>query len=359
MKDRVLVVDDSPQNRMVAVGHLEAAGYEVSAVASGEEALTFLESQRSDLIILDVLMPGLGGFETCRRIRAMPALGDLPVMFLTALGDREATQPALDAGADDLLPKPFQRAELLLRVRALIRQRRQALELAAQNEQLRKLEQDKRRIAQLIVHDLKGPATAILANAEILQQAQLPGELREVVDDILVAVGHLDTTVRNLLDLARAEDVGLTVHLEPIDLRALTADVAASLRGFGRLDGVAIASRIDVDTLVGDRELLRRMLQNLVHNAIKHSPKGTEVCVEATHEAGAILVRVHDSGPGVAPEDTELIFDAYVSRDRPSGGHGLGLVFCRLAAEAHGGRIWVEARQPTGATFCVRIPQPA
>lgn len=358
MKDRVLVVDDSPQNRMVAVGHLEAAGYVVSAVASGEEALTFLESERTDLVILDVLMPGLGGFETCRRLRAMPALADVPVMFLTALGDREATQPALDAGADDLLPKPFQRAELLLRVRALIRQRRQAVELAAQNEKLRKLEQDKRRIAQLIVHDLKGPATAILANAEILQQANLDGELREVLEDIVIAVGHLDTTVRNLLDLSRAEDVGLTVHLEPLDLKSIAADVVASLRGFGRLDGVTIASQIEIESIVGDRELLRRMLQNLVHNAIKHSPKGSEVRIEAVIEAGAILVRVHDAGPGVADGDTEMIFDAYVSRDQPSGGHGLGLVFCRLAAEAHGGRIWVEARKPTGATFCVRIPQP-
>jgi len=358
MKDRVLVVDDSPPNRLVAVGHLEAAGYEVSAVGSGEEALTFLDDHRTDLVILDVLMPGIGGFETCRRIRALPALAGVPVMFLTALGDREVTQPALDAGADDLLAKPFQRAELLLRVRALIRQRRQALELAAQNERLRKLELDKRRIAQLIVHDLKGPATAIMANAQILQQAKLAGELEEVVADIVVAVGHLDTTVRNLLDLSRAEDVGLTVHLEPLDLRALVADVSSSLRGFGRINSVAIASHIHADQLVGDHELIRRLLQNLVHNAIKHSPKGSEVVIEAEADAGGVLLRIHDSGPGVAAADTEMIFDAYVSRDRPSGGHGLGLVFCRLAAEAHGGRIWVEARQPTGATFCVRIPQP-
>lgn len=358
MKDRILVVDDSPQNRMVAVGHLEAAGYEVSAVASGEEALAFVAKERIDLIILDVLMPGIGGFETCRRIRAQPALADVPVMFLTALGDREATQPALEAGADDLLPKPFQRAELLLRARALIRLRRQALELAAQNEQLRKLERDKRRLAQLIVHDLKGPTTAIQANAELLEQAKLDGDLREVVDDILVAAGTLDATVRNLLDLSRAEDVGLAVHIEPLDLRAITDDVASSLRGFGRLNGVSIATKIEVDSIFGDRELLRRLVQNLVHNAIQHSPEGSEVSVTAEIDSGALLVRVHDAGEGVAEDDIETIFDAYVSRDRPHGGHGLGLVFCRLAAEAHGGRIWVEARQPTGATFCVRIPQP-
>lgn len=357
MKDRVLVVDDSPQNRMVAVGHLEAAGYEVVAATGGEEALAYLRANRVDLVVLDVLMPGMGGFEVCKRLRALPALADLPVMFMTALGDREATQPALDAGADDLLPKPFQRAELLLRVRSLIRQRRQAVELAAQNDQLRKLEQDKRRMQQLIVHDLKGPTTALYANAELLRAGKLPGEMLEVVDDIMVAVGNLDRTVRNLLDLSRAEDVGLSVQIEPLDVTAMTAEVITSLRGLGKLHHVTIVSSIQIDTLLGDRELIRRMLQNLVHNAIKHSPGDSEVIIEATRDAHSVMLRVSDHGPGVPDGDDDTIFDAYVTRDRPSGGHGLGLVFCRLAAEAHRGRIWVERTKPTGATFCVHLPQ--
>src|SRR5712691_10269772 len=128
-KERVLVVDDSPQNRLVATGHLESAGYEVMSVGSGEEALELLAKERVDLIVLDVLMPGMGGFESCRRVRATPALAEIPVLFLTALGDREATAPALEAGGDDLLPKPFHRSELMLRARALIRQRRTTAEL--------------------------------------------------------------------------------------------------------------------------------------------------------------------------------------------------------------------------------------
>ncbi|HVK82849.1 MAG TPA: hybrid sensor histidine kinase/response regulator [Kofleriaceae bacterium] len=358
MKDRVLVVDDSPQNRMVAVGHLEAAGYEVDAVETGEEALAYLGGTRTDLIVLDVLMPGIGGFETCRRVKAMPQATGVPVLFLTALGDREATQPALDAGGDDLLAKPFNRAELLLRVRALIRQRRQAEELAAHNEKLRKLEHDKRRITQLIVHDLKGPATALLANAALLRDAHLAPALAEIVDDIVIATGTLDRTVRNLLDLSRAEDVGLDVHLEPLDLGQIAADVASSLRGFGKLNQVRIELAVEATKLIGDRELIRRMLQNLVHNAVRHSPRNSEVRVTTRLDGGAVMMRVEDQGPGVDEQEVEKIFDAYVSRDRPGGGHGLGLVFCRLAAEAHGGRIWVEPGEPLGSAFCVRLPQP-
>jgi DNA-binding response OmpR family regulator len=123
MTAHVLVVDDSPQNLLVASRHLEASGYHVATATSGEEALAYLETTQVDLVILDVLMPGIGGFETCRRIRAK---SQLPVMFMTALGDRDATAPALDAGADDLVAKPFTRAELLLRTGALIRQHRAA-----------------------------------------------------------------------------------------------------------------------------------------------------------------------------------------------------------------------------------------
>lgn len=354
MSDRVLVVDDSPQNRLVAVGHLEAAGYDVAAVGSGEEALAYVAANRVDLVVLDVLMPGMGGFEVCKRLRALPAFRDVPVMFLTALGDREATQPALDAGGDDLLPKPFQRAELLLRVRSLIRQRHQALELAAHNERLRKLEQDKRRIAQLIVHDLKTPATALLANAELLRLAKLPAEHQDIVEDIVIAVGHLDRTVRNLLDMARAEDVGLAVNPEALRVGDLVDEVVANLRGLGRLHEVALAPRVEIDEIRADRNLVFRMLQNLAHNAVKHAPPGSEVGIAIARDGDSVLVRVTDAGPGVPAADTATIFDAYVSRD---GGAGLGLVFCRLAAEAHRGTIWVEPQEPAGVAFCVRIPQ--
>ena len=356
MKDRVLVVDDSPQNRMVAVGHLEAAGYEVAAVQSGDEALAYLRANRIDLVILDVLMPGMGGFEVCKRIRAMPQLAGVPVMFLTALGDREATQPALDAGGDDLLPKPFQRAELLLRVRSLIRQRHTAMALEEQNEKLKKLEQDKRRITQLIVHDLKGPATALLANAELLKAGGLPADLADVVDDIEIAVGHLDRTVKNLLDLSRAEDVGLSVQLEPFDLRALAAETAGNLRGLARLHRVQITQNVTVDSFTGDRELVRRMLANLLHNAIRHSPPDSEIEIAASRDGSSVDLQVCDRGPGVTPQEAERIFDPYVSKT--GAGHGLGLVFCRLAAQAHRGTIEVLPRDGGGATFRVRLPQP-
>ena len=346
MIEHVLVVDDSPQNRLVACGHLRTAGYRVTAVESGELALEELARGTSDLVVLDVLMPGLGGYETCRRIRATPAIADVPVLLLTALGDRGTAQPAIDSGADDLLGKPFNHTELLLRVRALIRQRRQARLLAAQNEAMR-------RISQMIVHDLRGPTTAIIANAEMLRDARLAGDHGDAVHDIAIASAHLDRTIHDLLDLSTAEDIGLEARMAEVELDELAADVATTLRGAGRWNSVRIACDVRVRRVVADRELLRRMLQNLVHNAMKHAPPHSEVTIEAVARADAVELRVLDCGPGVAIENVDRIFERYVS----SGSHGLGLAFCRLVADAHDGEIWVEHRTPHGAAFCVRIPQ--
>ena len=351
MKERVLVVDDSRPNRMVAEGHLAMAGYQVTSVDSGEDALAVLTGALGlafDLVVLDVMMPGIGGYETCRRIRATPAIADLPVLFLTALGASSSAQPAIEAGGDDLLSKPFNHAELLLRVRSLIRQRHQARQLEAQNRQLRK-------ISQMIVHDLRGPCTAIMANADLLAEEMLPGDPGEAVADIATAVRHLDRTVRDLLDLSTAEDIGLSATMEHVELPGLAGEVARTLRGYGRGKHIAIRCDIRVRELVADRELLRRMLQNLVHNALKHAPARSDVVIDAEADGGGVLLRVLDQGPGIAPEERERVFERYVS----AGSHGLGLAFCRLVAEAHGGQIWVEPRTPHGAVFCVRIPQVA
>lgn len=234
----------------------------------------------------------------------------------------------------------------------------QAVALSARNAQLQQLEQDKRRLTELVVHDLKGPAMAILCNAELLQQEQLPAALAETVDDILISIRHVEATVRDLLDLSRAEDVRVEAHPELVELRGLVDDVASSLRGLGRLHRVGVVASVTVPSLLADRELVRRLLQNLVQNAIRHAPPSTDVEIEfGSAPEGGVLLRVSDAGPGVAPELAERIFAPYVSGDRSPGGHGLGLVFCRLAAEAHGGRIWVEPNLPSGASFFVSLPQ--
>ena len=371
-RDRVLVVDDSQPNRLVACGHLEAAGYEVATADTGEAALELLARERFDLVVLDVLMPGLGGFETCRRMRASPDTATTPVLFLTALGDKDTTVPALDAGGDDLLGKPFHRAELLLRVRALIRQRRTTDELRAalaslveRNDRLQRVERDRVRMSQLVVHDLKGPLGSVIANSQLIRNHLATSsdpahrELVELIDDVLIAGSQLDRTARDLVDLARTDDGGLTPDPEAFDFPVLVHEVVAALRGLARGYGVRFELDVGIGVVTADRDLLRRVIQNLVHNAIVHAPPDGVIRLEAGREDRAVILRVLDDGPGVSAADAERIFDPFVAAaaSRKSGGHGLGLAFCRLAVEAHRGAIWVEPRVPRGAAFCVRLPQ--
>ena len=275
------------------------------------------------------------------------------------------------SAATTCLTKPLHRAELMLRARALIRQRKTTAKLeetlralAEQNETLRRLEVDKRKMSQLIVHDLRGPLGAIMANTEMVRQ-DATGEEAEMLDDVLVAIRQLEQTSRDLLDLSRAEDGELTPRFQGFSMPELAAEVATTMRGMARWTGVQfdVVVAAGTERVVADRELTRRMLQNLVHNAVKYAPHGTAVRIEAGVDSDGLVLRVLDDGPGVPPDEVERIFSRYVTLDDDparSGSHGLGLAFCRMAAEAQGGRIWVEDRAGrSGASFCVRIPQPA
>ena len=188
---------------------------------------------------------------------------------------------------------------------------------------------------------------------EIVRDFELPPDVAESVADTVVAVRQLERTVANLLDVSRSEEAALEPRLVAVDLRGVIDEVIAALRSYGKWTNVTLVAEIEAEAVTADRELLRRVLQNLVHNAIKHSPHDSTVTVRALADGDGVRLEVSDAGRGVAEEDAARIFDRGVSL---GGSHGLGLAFCRLATEAHGGQIWVERRAP-GATFCVRIPR--
>jgi two-component system sensor histidine kinase/response regulator len=341
----ILVVDDNLQNREVAEGHLVAAGYSVVQAESGEQALPLVESQRPDLILLDVLMPGMDGFETCRSIRLLPGVGDTPILFLTALGDLSTHKAALDSGADDFLTKPINRTELLIRVRSLLRIKQLGDELKrnydiirSQRDALLAAQREKQELTALIVHDLKNPLSSILSNAHyVLGRESLHEEDREAMTDIGRASQSMMRLVMNLLDVSRSEDGALVPHVVDFDLPVLV------------------------------REICSEMGRRVEDNAYKYGPRQATITVElapARMEDGvepAVELRVRDEGDGIPAAYHQLIFEKY---GRFDGGapesrtsHGLGLVFCRRAVAVHGGAIWVEdGAGGRGGCFCVRLP---
>ncbi|HEX4404912.1 MAG TPA: hybrid sensor histidine kinase/response regulator [Polyangia bacterium] len=372
----VLVVDDNFQNREVAEGHLVGAGYQAVQAESGEQALEILKTQRPDLILLDVLMPGLDGFETCRRMRALPGGKNIPILFLTALGDLGTHKAALDSGADDFLTKPINRTELLIRVRSLLRikelsdeQTRNLTVISDQRDALVEAHRQKEELTALIVHDLKNPLSSILSNVQYtLAQESFGADERESLRDVLRASQSMVRMVMNLLDISRSEDGALVPHLTDFELPALLGEVCSEMER--RIDDkeqkleLAVAS--DVRVMTADRDLVRRILENLVDNAYKYGPRRATIRLEASltsargGAADTVELRVRDQGEGIPSAFRQKIFEKYARIEGRMAhevrhSHGLGLVFCRRAVEVHGGAIWVEENASRGSCFCVRL----
>jgi two-component system sensor histidine kinase/response regulator len=372
----ILVVDDNLQNREVAEGHLVGAGYAAIQAESGEEALSIVGAERPDLVLLDVLMPGLDGFETCRRIRALPSGDRVPILFLTALGDLGTHKAALDSGADDFLTKPINRTELLIRVRSLLRikalsdeQSRHLALISEQRDALVAAHREKEELTALIVHDLKNPLSSILSNVQFaLGQGGLGAEERDSMLDVLRASQSMVRMVMNLLDISRSEDGALVPHRVEFDLGVLLGEVSSEMqrRIEDKEQKLALAVAPNLGAMTADRDLVRRILENLVDNAYKYGPRRATITIEAAALPGGagagdtIELRVRDEGEGIPVAFRQKIFEKYArvgarSAHEVRNSHGLGLVFCRRAVDVHGGELWVEENAGRGSCFCVRL----
>lgn len=365
---RILVVDDNEQNRALVEATIDAEGYEAILASSGEEALRAFEREPPDCVLLDVRMPGLDGFAVCERIRALPGGAEVPIVFLTALRDVDTFDRALLVGASDFLTKPVRPTELVVRVQAALKLRRLSAELRdhyelirRQRDDLMRLQLQKEMLTAFVIHDLKNPVGTmdLLAQALVRDRA-LPGDARDTAAQIRGAARHLMRLIHNLLDISKSEEGKLAPRRAEIDLRALVDEVREVFDVQARDARVTLEVAVDVPTLVADQDLVRRVLENLTENAIHHAPQGSAVRLSAERRDGEVEMRVTDRGAGIPSEMREKIFDRFVQLDSPSrvasrSGRGLGLTFCKLAVEAHGGRVWVEDAAP-GTVVCVRLP---
>jgi two-component system sensor histidine kinase/response regulator len=370
-KATILVVDDNEQNRALARATLEEEGYAIVLADDGQKGVAAFEAENPDCVLLDVRMPGMDGFEACRRIRALSQGARTPIVFLTALRDVETFDAALRAGGDDFLTKPIRPTELALRVRAALELRRldatnrEYFELARhQRDDLLRLELQKERLTGFVVHDLKNPVNTIDLHAQLLlRDPALSARSRTSVEGIREEVRSLMRLLLNLLDISKGEEGRLAPALADVDVAALVRSVFDALAVPARGKSIALESSLEAKTIRADPDLLRRVVENLLENALRHAPEESVVRVSGATRPDGFEIRVADQGPGVPATLRESIFERFVqveSKDRAVSrtGRGLGLAFCRFAVEAHGGRIWVEDENP-GAVFCVRLPHVA
>jgi signal transduction histidine kinase len=360
---RVLIVDDQEANRLLLRDLLESQGHEVAEAVDGLDALQRVADAAPDVVLLDVGMPGIDGFEVCRRLKAAPATASIPVLLVTALSQRDQRLLGIGAGANDYITKPIDKSDLGLRVRNAIRMRQLYMEIEGQYRRLEKLELLRDSLVHMIVHDLRSPLAAIRAYLDLMKmdgEGKLGPELTESIDEARKVAVDMTEMVSDLLDVSRLEAGRMPLELSQIDLGALATEVAAAIGGATNRVAVRVEASADHARVNGDASVIRRVINNLVGNAVKLSPASSQVVLLVQGNGTEARVSVSDRGPGIPPEYHEKIFEKFgqveAARQGTKHSSGLGLTFCKFAVEAHGGRIGLESAVGRGSTFWFVLP---
>ena len=362
VKGRILVVDDQDANRLLMRDLLESQGHEVLEATGGTEALQRVGEAMPDVVLLDIGMPGMDGFEVCRRLKADLVTASIPVLLVTAMTQRDQRLLGIGAGANDYITKPVDRSDLSLRVGNAIRMRHLYLEVEAQYRQLEKLELLRDSLVHMIVHDLRSPLAGIRAYLDLVKMdgaGKLDLELTQSIDAARKVAVEMTDMVSDLLDVSRLEVGKMPLELAPADMGGLVVEAVAAAGASPRVR-IRVEPPADKLRVVCDAGVIRRVLTNLVVNAVKFTPSSGQIAVSVRGNGNEVKVEVVDTGPGIPPEYHEKVFEKYgqVEAARHGAKHstGLGLTFCKLAVEAHGGQVGLESAVGAGSTFWIVLP---
>jgi two-component system, sensor histidine kinase and response regulator len=354
---RILVADDQLANVQVVGGMLGKLGYDIVPASDGPTALKRLSVCTPDLILLDVLMPGMDGVEVCRRIRQNPVWEDIPIIFLSAADDKEMVVRALEAGGVDYLTKPFNHAELLSRVRT-------HLDLKAARDRLLRLAEDKDELIGILAHDLKNHLGGVQMSACLLRdRVARHGDERssQLSENIWHSTSQLLAFVKEFLANSAA-DHSIILQSEEVHLKESVERAVQDYREAAQRKKLEFVLRLPEQSVpvVADRHAITQVLDNLISNAVKFSPPGKQIIISISQVADGVECAVQDQGPGFNEEDKTNMFRRYVRLSaRPTGGEpstGLGLSIVKKLVQAMNGRLTCTSEAGAGATFSLWLP---
>ncbi|MHC5672598.1 hybrid sensor histidine kinase/response regulator [Nostoc sp.] len=362
---RILAVDDIQDNLILVEAILESEGYKIDLASDGIKALQKIEQSPPDLILLDVMMPGIDGYEVTRRIRKNPAISYIPILLITAFHESSVVE-GLDAGADDFIRKPFDTDELLARVRSLLR-------LKHSLDEQQKMARQREDFVSRLTHDLRTPLVAsdrMLNLFEMETFCKISPEMKQAIAVMIRSNQNLMDMVNTLLEVYRFEAGKKTLNWEVCDLREISEEVVSELSPLTNEKGLTL----EIDTseleplsknagiIMGDRLELRRVLNNLIANAIKFTDTGgiTVRILETSSHPGnpdSVTIEIQDTGYGIAPEDQATIFERFRQGRNKRSGSGLGLHLSHRIVEGHAGTIQVASEVGKGSLFTVQLPK--
>lgn len=363
-KSRILVVDDDEIIRRLLRRVLESSGFVVDEADSGESALDAIRAHHPDLILLDVVMDGIDGFMTCRKIKDLEGMGSVPVIFVTGRSDTGSIVEGLDAGGSDYITKPINRHEALARIRNHLKMRVLMKYQGEFIDGLKKANLAKNRIIGIASHDLRNPIASIRGLSEFLEEAgPLTSGQRDIIETIQTSADSMLHLVDELLDLSVIES---GVERSDREVCSIYEIVSSSINIYQftankKSIQLVLDSEGEIpEALSLDKMQVRRLIDNLLSNAVKFSPNGTTVDVRIKREANLLYITISDQGPGIPENEMHLLFTDFGKTSvQPTGNEtstGLGLSICKKIVESHKGKISAANRaEAPGAVFTIQF----
>ena len=342
----ILAVDDIPDNLLLVQLALEQEGYRVVLADNGEAALQKIKQFPPSLILLDVMMPGMDGYEVTRRIRQDKNIPFIPILLVTARSESSLVQ-GLDAGADEFVRKPFEIDELQARVRSMLRFK----ETIDQRENF----------VSCLTHDLRTPLVAANRMLDLIRQqafGEVTDEQKEAIASIVRSNDNMLEMLNTLLETHHYELGQKTLSFIAVDLQKLISETIEELEPLAKEKGLKLEYSEDCQSseVKGDRLELRRVITNLIGNAVKFTDKGS-VKISLASKGDRVTVEVADSGIGISPEDQKAVFQRYHQGNHRRAGKGLGLYLCQQIINAHGGELTLQSELGKGTTFTFSLPK--
>ena len=342
----ILAVDDIPDNLLLVQLALEQEGHQVVLAHDGESALKQIKQSPPSLILLDVMMPGMDGYEVTRRIRQDRHIPFIPILLLTAREESSLVE-GLDAGADEFVRKPFQIDELQARVRSMLR--------------LKETIDQRENFVSCLTHDLRTPLVAANRMLELIEKhafGDVTEEQKEAIANIVSSNQNMLEMLNTLLETHQYELGQKILSFIPVDLQKLVKEVVTELKPLAKEKNITLEYDVsdDLTQIKGDRLELRRVITNLIGNALKFTDEGG-VSISLSQDPTNLILRVKDTGIGIAPKDQKSIFQRYHQGNHRRSGKGLGLYLCQQIINAHQGTLTVRSQLQQGTTFTVTLPK--
>ncbi|WP_309385499.1 hybrid sensor histidine kinase/response regulator [Cerasicoccus frondis] len=359
----IAVVDDTSENLKVLRRLLVQAAYKVLCFNDAESALRAFAKRKPDLVLMDVNMPTMDGYEACSEMKAQDQLRDIPVIFISALSDSEDIVRGFSVGGADYIVKPFRAPEVLARVKNNVSNHFLQKSLRESYQQVVELESMRDNLVHMIVHDLRTPLSTMQGYAQLCERRIQDGDIPRLDDIQRINDGadRMSCMLNDMLSVNQVERSGLRLNQGQFDVTEECRQLISLFQTTYPRHALSLSAPGYPIVLQADEGLIRRVIENLLVNAVKFTQTGLEILLEVKKDAsGTVHIAVTDQGKGVPDEDKQRIFNkfsqALTSDTRYKGSIGLGLTFCKYAVEAHSGEIGVQDSPNGGSRFWFSLP---